>query len=538
MKLFGFEFKKKSSDDNLTRVSAPIPDGSVDIEDINSSNYDNAANNRQTFLEFDLISKTESDLIQKYRDIAQLSAVEDAIDEIVNEAIVVQDQKKIIEIILGKTEFSENVNKLIIDEFDYLLLLLDFHDNGDQIFRQWYIDGRHYYHKVIENNKESEGIQELNWLDPKKTLKIREFERKKIDNNIIGSEISVVKREYFLFNPNIDEKKKIAGQVSFSSNGRYENRLELSPDSVAYTTSGIIDHDMGIVQSYLHPALKPANQLSLLEDSAVVYRLVRAPERRIFYIDVGTLPPGRAEQHVARQMAKYKNKLIYDVNTGKIDAAKAHISMQEDFWLPRREGGRSTEVTTLTSTANLGAIEEITYFKRGLAQALNIPISRLDSESTFNLGISGEIKRDELKFSKFVDKIRRRFNTFFYDILETQLILKKIITLEEWEENKHHIQFQYNRDSYISELQNAEMWKQRFELLEAASAYTGKDKYLSIRWNYENILNISDEEKAQIQKDWEDEPNITPIDVDGLPPESFALDTSPETEEPDIENNE
>lgn len=511
---FGYEFKKNPVDKTLGRIAPPMQDGSTDIEGYNGDLRG------ITFLDFDYAAKNEADLIQKYRDVAKLSSVEDALDEIVNEAIVVQDQEKIVDIVFNDaTKLSTKVQEMIVTEFDYLLGLLNFHDFGDQIFRQWYIDGRQYFHKVVVDNKPHDGIKELTWLDPRKTLKIREFEKKKIKGTAkpgqnADIEVTVIKREYFLFDPTMEQKKPGVGAPAFSS-GRYQTRMELSPDIVAYTTSGRVDHSIGMVESYLHPAIKPANQLSLLEDSMVVYRLTRAPERRIFYIDVGNLPPGRAEQHVAKTMAKYKNKLVYDVNTGKIDAAKVHMSMQEDFWLPRKEGGRSTEVTTLPAGQNLGSIEDITYFKRNLAQALNVPVSRLDSESTFNIGISGEIKRDELKFSKFVDKIRRRFNLFFYDILKTQLVLKKIITTEDWELNRSYIQFKYNRDSYVTELQDAEMWKQRMELMALSLQYTGKDKYLSMAWNYKNILKISDEDQKEIKKNWKDEPDVPiPSDAD------------------------
>jgi hypothetical protein len=521
MKFFGFEIKKEKSDTNLLKVSTDMPDGSQDIEVIPGSAS-------SFFIDFNYHLTDEAEIIQWYRDTASLSSVDDAITEIVNEAIVVQDQEKIVEIILSETEFSSAIQKKITDEFNYLLNLLNFNDQGDQIFRQWYIDGRQYYHKVVSKGKEKEGIKEINWLDPKKTTKIREMRKETIDQGGKKIEVNIVDKEYFLYNPQAQNKEKRNPQIGFSAMPQ-ESVLQLTPDSVAFITSGIIDYNTGRAQSYLHTALKPAQQLSLLEDSLVVYRLTRAPERRIFYIDVGNLPSGRAEQHVLKQMNRYKNKLVYNTKTGAIDAAKAHISMMEDIWLPRREGGKSTEVTTLPAGQNLGSIEDIVYFKRKLAQAMNVPESRLDSQATFQTGVNGEIKRDELKFSKFVDKLRRRFNNLFYDLLKTQLVLKAIITDKDWDDNRQNIRFKYNRDSYVGELQEAEMWLRRLELLDKTSVYTGKDKYFSQRWNEENVLKISEEEKRQIEKDWADEPEepaYGPIGPAGLET-GMSIDADP-----------
>ncbi len=314
-----------------------------------------------------------------------------------------------------------------------------------------------------------------------------------------------VKEEYFLYDPSLKTGSE-SPQVSFAVS-QAQNILKLTLDSVAYTTSGLMDLDSGQVQGYLHKAVKPANQLVLLEDSMVVYRLTRAPERRIFYIDIGNLGSTRAEQYVRGIMNKYKNRLIYDVETGSVDASKAQMSMMEDIWLPRKEGGRGTEVSTLPAGANLGDIDDVLYFKRRLSKALKIPVSRQDSEGAlFSIGVSGEVTRDELKFTKYVDKVRRRFNTFFYDLLKTQLILKKVMTEVEWNENKPRIGFLYNRDSYIAELQKAEMWRQRFELMVAASEFTGEDRYLSQRWNRDNILKLTEEDVRQIETDWKSEP--------------------------------
>ena len=518
MKLFGLELKRAEEDiqqEKLEKIATPQPDGSLDVEV--AGGY--GASGNQYYFNWDFDSNSDTEIIQTYRRIAKLADVDDAIDEIVNETIVVEDQEQIVEIMLDNTKFSTGIKTKIADEFEYLLGLLNFHDVGDQILRQWYIDGRHYYQKVVDPKKEKEGIKELNWLDPTKTKKVRELvrEQRKTDTGIV--ETVKVKDEYFLYDPSLKANKD-SPQTSFATS-QAQNILKLSPDAVAYTTSGIMDFDRGQVHGYLHKAIKPANQLTLLEDSMVVYRLTRAPERRIFYIDIGNLGSSRAEQYVRGIMNKYKNRLIYNVDTGSVDASKAHMSMMEDIWLPRKEGGRGTEVSTLPAGANLGDIDDILYFKRRLTKALKIPVSRQDAEGAlFSIGTSGEVTRDELKFTKYVDKIRRRFNTFFYDLLKTQLVIKGIMTADEWQEQKHRIGFLYNRDSYIAELQKAEMWRSRFELMASALEFTGENNYLSQRWNRDNILKLTEEDVRQIAKDWAKEPS--PEDIETHDPQLGA----------------
>lgn len=514
MKVFGLEIKKPSVVVEKETIAPPQPDGSLDIE--TSGGY--GANSNHYYINYDFATSNDKELIKTYRKIAKLADVDDAVDEIVNETIVVEDQQPIVEIMLDNTDFSKGIKNKIADEFEYLLGLLNFHDCGDQILRQWYIDGRHYYHKVVDPKKTKEGIKSLDWLDPTKTKKMRELEKvqKKTDEGMV--EVTKVKDEYFLYDPSIHTGNE-SPQVPFAVS-KVQNILKLSLDSVSYTTSGLMDFDVGQVQGYLHKAVKPANQLTMLEDSMVVYRLTRAPERRIFYIDIGNLGSTRAEQYVRGIMNKYKNKLVYNVESGAVDASKVHMSMMEDIWLPRKEGNRGTEVQSLPAGANLGDINDILYFKRRLTKALKIPVSRQDAEGAlFSIGVSGEVTRDELKFTKYVDKVRRRFNTFFYDLLRTQLLLKGVMTDEEWSANKHKIGFLYNRDSYIAELQKAEMWRQRFEILGAAVPYTGKDMYLSQRWNRDNILKLTEEEVKQIEKDWKTEP-LPVVDGDGEPPEA------------------
>lgn len=504
---FGFEIKRKSKEvenDNLKEISPPPEDGSIEFI---------SAGLQQTTefltLDFDAESKTDREMINQYRSTASLSIVDSAIEDIINEAIVVEDQNTIIELILSETDFSDKIKKSIIEEFNYLLGLLNFHNNGDHLFRQWYVDGRTYLHKLVDEKKQDDGIKKINWLDPLKTKKVREFEEVKED----GVEIPKLKDEFFIYDPTYN----IKSQTRLGNDYRTRKEvLKLSLDSVCYTTSGLVDLASSKIISFLHKAIKPANQLSMLEDSMVVYRLTRAPERRIFYIDVGKLGHSRAKAYVTDIMRNYKNKLVYDVKTGSVESSKAHLSMMEDIWLPRQEGGRGTEVSTLQAASNLGDIEDILYFRRNLFKALGIPQSRMDSDAPFSIGISGEITRDELKFSKLVDKIRRRFNIIFYDLLKTQLLLKNIITEDDWDENKDKIGFQYNRDSYITELQKNEMLRQRFELLEVVKENAGKDQYISMAWIKDNILHLTEEEMDQIEKDWKEQPEPEEDDEGGF----------------------
>ena len=498
MKFFGLEIKKEEPVGSLDSIAPPAPDGAVDVLDVGANSY---------YFDFDVTLKNDKDLIQTYREIARISDVDDALDDIINECIVVEDQEQIVEIMLDNTKFSDGIKKKIVDEFEYLLGLLNFHDCGDQIFRQWYIDGRHYYHKVIDTKKQKEGIQALHWLDPTKTKKVRELDKKTVTSDGKSVEVNHLKSEYFLYDPTLTISNDGISNMPFNASQAY-NIMKLNLDSVAYTTSGQIDLDSGKVLGYIHKAIKPANQLSLMEDSMVVYRLTRAPERRIFYIDIGNLGASRAEQYVVGLMNKYKNKLVYDVKTGSVEASKAHLSMMEDIWLPRKEGGRGTEVDTLPAGANLGDIDDILYFKRRLTKAMRIPVSRTDSEQSLSsIGVSGEVNRDELKFTKYVDKVRRRFNTFFYDLLKTQLVLKGVMSADEWDNAKSRIGFLYNRDSYIAELQKSEMWRQRFDLLTTAIEFTGENNYLSQEWNRDNILKLSEADRIKIKKDQAGEPD-------------------------------
>ena len=366
-----------------------------------------------------------------------------------------------------------------------------FQEKGHDIFRRWYIDGRIYYHKVIDKKNERKGITELRYIDPQKIKKVREKISGK-PNPITGVEEKQKAEEYYIYN-----------EYGITTGGSVNNGLRITKDSIAYCPSGLIDQNRGTVLSYLHKAIKPVNQLRMIEDSLVIYRISRAPERRIFYIDVGNLPKIKAEQYLKDVMNRYRNKLVYDASTGEIRDDRNHMSMLEDFWLPRREGGRGTEITTLPGGANLGEIDDITYFQRKLYRSLNVPISRLEAEQNFSLGRSTEITRDELKFTKFVGKLRKKFSVIFNDLLKTQLILTGVIAEEEWKSMSEHIQFDFLQDNNFTELKNAELLKERLEMLSQVENYVGT--YFSKEWVKKNVLHLTDDEIGEMQKQMDSE---------------------------------
>ena len=385
--------------------------------------------------------------------------------------------------------YQQKVKNRIREEFDSVLRLLDFNSKGHDIFRRWYVDGRIYFHKVINKNAPEKGIQELRYIDPRKIKKVRQVIKDKDDKN---TEIIKGIEEFYIYND------KGLDTASGSSTG-----LKITSDSISYCPSGVVDAQKGTVLSHLHKAIKPVNQLRMIEDSLVIYRISRAPERRIFYIDVGNLPKIKAEQYLKDVMNRYRNKLVYDARTGEIRDDRNHMSMLEDFWLPRREGGRGTEISTLPGGSNLGEIDDINYFQKKLYRSLNVPISRLEAESGFSLGRSTEITRDELKFTKFVQKLRKKFAVLFIDILRTQLILKGVISAEEWDTVKEHIQFDFLKDGYFAELKKAEMLREQLDMLSQIESYVGT--YYSKEWVRKNVLHMTDEEIEEIETQIEDE---------------------------------
>jgi hypothetical protein len=448
--------------------------------------------------------------------------VDSAIEDIVNEAIVSDSDDAPVQIELSNLNASEGLKKRIREEFKYILQLLDFNKKCHEIYRNWYIDGRLYYHKVIDLKNPVEGIQELRYID---ALKIRYVRHQKKDkNNFIGANNNANLafpqiEEYFVYTP----KGNTKSASTLSNTSFTDGNIKFAKDSIAYCTSGLVDRNKGICLSYLNKAIKSLNQLRMIEDSLVIYRLSRAPERRIFYIDVGNLPKVKAEQYLRDVMMRYRNKLVYDANTGEIRDDKKYMSMLEDFWLPRREGGRGTEITTLPGGQNLGELTDVDYFKKKLYRSLNVPPTRMEGEGGFNLGRSSEILRDELKFTKFVGRLRMRFSNMFNDILKTQLLLKNIITPEDWEQMQEHIQYDFLYDNHFSELKEAELITDRLNLVATAEPYIGK--YYSQDFVRRKILRQTDQEIIDQDKqiEYEIENGIIP-DPNAPPPEEMGGD--------------
>ena len=483
--LFGFRFERMK-DVGGEKFTLPAPDdGTVEIA---------GGGFFGQVLDTDGRERTEQDLVRRYRDIAQQPECDSAIEDIVNEGIVANEMSQAISIVLDRLPYPSKIKKKIAEEFDEVLRLLDFDIKGHDIFRRWYVDGRMFYHKVIDKKSPRKGIQELRYIDPSKIKKVREVARELKQ----GTSIELIKKvdEYYLYND-----KGIASQGT--SQG-----IKIAADSISYCPSGVIDQNKGHVLSYLHKAIKPVNQLRMIEDALVIYRISRAPERRIFYIDVGNLPKIKAEQYLKDVMNRYRNKLVYNASTGEIRDDRNQMSMLEDFWLPRREGGRGTEITTLPGGSNLGEIDDIVYFQRKLYRSLNVPVSRMEAEQAFSLGRSTEITRDELKFTKFVQRLRKKFTALFTDILKTQLILKGVITLEDWSNIKEHIQYDFLQDGHFAELKEAELLKDRLEVLQTVESYVGT--FFSKKWIQKNVLSMTEAEIDNMQDEINKESGMDP----------------------------
>ena len=442
------------------------------------------------YLDMEVNAKDDFDLIKRYREIAQHPECDMAVEDIINEVIVSDERDTSVSLSLDKLAISDNIKLKIRDEFEEVMRLLNFDEKGHDIFRRWYVDGRIYFHKVIDPKSPRKGLTELRYIDPRKIKKVREVSKKR-DPKGKGVEIIETTAEWFVYN-----EKGI--QPSGSNAG-----LQISADSICYVTSGVVDQTRNMVMGHLHKAIKPTNQLRMIEDAVVIYRIVRAPERRIFYVDVGNLPKVKAEAYLRDVMARYRNKLVYDASTGEIRDDRKHMSMLEDFWLPRREGAKGTEVSTLAGGQNLGEISDVQYFQKKLYQSLNVPISRMESDNGFNMGRAAEITRDELKFTKFVQRLRKRFAQVFSDILKTQLVLKGIITIEDWAKLKEHIQYTFLKDGYFAELKNAEIIRERIGLANEVSPYVGK--YYSVEYIRKNILQQTDEDIIEIDSQIADE---------------------------------
>ena len=489
--LFGFSIKKSDKSGTEKSFVSPAPDdGSVEIA---------GGGFFGQVLNVDGREKSELDLIKRYRDIAQQAECDTAIEDIINEGVVANQQDVPVQIALDNVPYSDKIRRKIRKEFEEVMRLLEFNIKGHDIFRRWYVDDRLYYHKIIDTKDPRKGITELRLIDSTKIRKVREI--KKSPDLKTGVEMIKAIDEYFVFNDKGIEKAGMAG--SGANQG-----IKIAKDSICYVPSGLIDQNTGRVMSYLHKAIKPVNQLRMIEDSLVIYRISRAPERRIFYIDVGNLPKIKAEQYLKDVMNRYRNKMVYDASTGEIRDDRNHMSMLEDFWLPRREGGRGTEITTLPGGSNLGEIDDITYFQRKLYRSLNVPISRLESEQGFSLGRSTEITRDELKFTKFVQRIRKKFTPLFTDILRTQLLLKGVIAEEDWKAIQEHVQYDFLEDGHFAALKESELLEDRVNQLGMVEPYIGT--FFSKEYVLKHVLHMSDTEiqemRDQIKKEIETDP--------------------------------
>lgn len=489
--LFGFEIRR-ASDKEKEKLVSFVPkqedDGATTIQ---------AGGVYGTYVDLDGSIKNEAELVTKYRDAAQQPEMDMAIDNVVNDAIVQEDDKPIVELVLDDVKVTANIKKLILEEFENILNLLEFNQYGYEIFRRWYVDGRLYYHVIVDKEKANEGIKELRYVDSRKMRKVVETKKRKINTNITVTETA---SEYYIFSDR-GFKGKTAGFGG--GNVTQGNTLKIAKDSVVHVSSGLTNTEGDMVLSYLHKALKVLNQLRALEDSLIIYRISRAPERRVFYIDVGNLPKAKAEQYVQSVMANFKNKLVYDSATGEIRDDRKFMTMLEDFWLPRREGGRGTEITTLPGGQNLSQIEDIEYFQQNLFKALNVPTSRLQPDSTFSFGRATEISRDEVKFAKFITRLRGKFSVLFLKLLETQLILKNIITSEDWEDFRHNIRFKFATDNYWDELKETEILRDRIAMLVDVDPYAGK--YYSHGWIRKTVLRQTEEEMDEIDKEIKEE---------------------------------
>jgi hypothetical protein len=522
-RLFGFSIE--DPDNKKSKIVSPVPQNNEDGVD----NYI-ASGFYGQYLDIEGVFRTENDLIRRYREMALHPECDAAIEDVVNEAIVSDLYDSPVEVELSNLNASDKVKEKIREEFRYIKELMDFDKKAHEIFRNWYVDGRLYYLKIIDPKNASDGIKEIRYVDPMKMRHVRQ-EKKKGDSRIPmsaeminpmngrGDDKNVYSpeiEEYFIYTP---VPNYPTGMISSSG---AQKGVKIAKDSVTYCTSGLVDRNKGTVLSYLHKAIKALNQLRMIEDSLVIYRLSRAPERRIFYIDVGNLPKVKAEQYLRDVMMRYRNKMVYDSNNGEIRDDRKFMSMLEDFWLPRREGGRGTEITTLPGGQNLGELADIEYFQKKLYRALGVPESRIANDGGFNLGRSSEILRDELKFTKFVGRLRKRFANMFTDMLRTQLILKNIVSLEDWEKMSDHIQYDFVYDNQFSELKETELMTERLNLVAMMEPYIGK--YFSVQYVRSKVLRQTDADMVELDKQIDKEIK------DGVIPDPNSVD--PITGEP------
>jgi len=484
--LFGFSIGRKSlktEEDKRNELKSFVRPEQED----GSTIIDSGAGYFGTYVDFNQEVKSEIEFINRYREMALHPEVESAVEDIVNESIVYDREKKSIELSLGKVDLSDSIKDKIHEEFDYLYHLLNFSDKSFEVFRRWFIDGKLYYHMVVDSKSPKKGILDIRYVEPTLIKKVVELEKGIENNKSKGAQeqIEIIKKseEYFIYKEKPEQSTGI----------------RIATEAVCYVTSGLYDASNRKVISYLHKAIKPLNQLRMIEDAVVIYRISRAPERRIFYIDVGKLPKTKAEQYVRSIMNKYRNKLVYDASTGAIRDDKRHMNMLEDFWLPRQEGGRGTEIQTLDGGQNLGEMDDVLYFQKKLYQALNVPRTRLESGEQFSMGRASEITRDEVKFMKYIDRLRNKFCDVFKIMLKTQCLLKGIITDQDWEEMGGDVGFDFVKDNHFSELKDYEIISERMNILRDVNDYIGK--YYSVGWVRKNILQQSDEEVRELDKE-------------------------------------
>ena len=490
IKLFGFTFGDKEvvqvqnpSEASFALPTNAIDDGAVTIT--GNAHYG-------TYVDLEGSIRNELELITRYREMANHPELEMAIDEIVNEAITRSEEGKILDIVMDNLKQPESIKKKIREEFNNIMRMLNFANLADDLFKRWYIDGRIYYHIVVNEKNPKEGIKELRYIDPRKIRKVREVKKDR-DPKTGASIISSI-AEYYVYNDRGTTTQTYTAQVN--------QGLRIAADAVININSGLMDAKNTFVISYIHKAIKPLNQLRMIEDAVVIYRISRAPERRIFYIDVGNLPKGKAEQYLRDVMVKYRNKMVYDATTGELRDDRKHMSMLEDFWLPRREGGKGTEITTLPAGQNLGELEDVKYFRNKLLNALNVPIARLEPQQSggmIGIGRSTEVTRDEAKFAKFVQRLRNKFTHIFDEALSVQLTLKGICTREEWEEFKEDIYYDFQKDNNFVELRDAELLRERINMLTMIDPFVGR--YYSSEWVKRHVLQLTKEQIEEMEKE-------------------------------------
>jgi len=487
--LFGFEFKRVTPEEPpVSFAPQSNDDGAVVVA---------AGGSYGTYVDLEGTARTEAELVTRYRDMSLTADIDRAVEEIVNEAIVHETDEKIVELNLNSLEIADNIKAVIMQEFNNVKNLLNFEDRSYDVFKRWYIDGRLYYHAIIDEKNPRMGIKELRNIDPRKIRKVREQKKKKDPRS--EAVVTQTTKEYYIYNEKGYNAQGIgSGAAAYSAVG-----VKIAKDAIVHCTSGLMDTNGTMVISYLHKAIKPLNQLRVLEDATVIYRISRAPERRIFYIDVGNLPKMKAEQYLRDMMVRHKNRLVYDATTGEVRDDRKFMTMLEDYWLPRREGGKGTEITTLPGGENLGKMEDVEYFQKKLYQSLNVPATRLQTEQTYSIGRATEITRDEVKFAKFISRMRAKFSTLFLKCLEKQLVLKGIVTVEDWKQMSQYIKFDYAKDNYYEELKETDVLNSRLQVAAQLTPYVGK--YYSHGWMRSNIFKQSDEDREQMDQQIKEE---------------------------------